>query len=65
MCLNVFEFQFLSVYHSSVMDFISHISSSVCGKLSMFKHPKQILNSISKAPFKQTTVYKTSPDAVQ
>ena len=53
MCLN-FNF---CLYHSSVMDFKSRISSSVCGKLSMFKHQNKILNSISKAPFKQTTVY--------
>ena len=52
MCLN-FNF---CLYYSSVMDFKPRISSSVCGKLSIFKHPNEILNSISYSedPFKQT-----------
>ena len=53
MCLN---FNFCLYYYSSVMDFKPRISSSVCGKLSIFKHPNEILNSISYSddPFKQT-----------
>ena len=50
MCLN-FNF---CLYLSSVMDFKSRISSSICGKLSIFKGPNKILNSISKVPFRQT-----------
>ena len=60
MCLN-FNF---CLYYSSVMDFKPHISSSLCGKLSIFKPPRlyreigpnEILNSISYSedPFKQT-----------
>ena len=50
MCLN---FKFCLSF-SSVIDFKSRISSSVCGKLSIFKLPNKILNSISKVPVKQT-----------
>ena len=51
MCLN-FNF---CLYYSSVMDFKPRISSSVCGKLSIFKHPNEILSiSYSEDLFKQT-----------
>ena len=45
MCLNIN----FCLYHSSVMDLKSCISSSIFGILSIFKHPNKILNSISKA----------------
>ena len=55
--VDVFEFL---LYHSSVMDFKSRISSSVCGKLSIFKHRNKILNSISKQDMRNVNTTLTS-----